>query len=158
MKTAQLPAVRFFIFNALSKAVSRVMSCVIICLGPQLPAVSSDLPESATGRRIAFCLILLRMGFTLTRVCCQRGGSLLHCLFTLAPQKRGGNSLLHFPGSHLRRTLSGILPFEARTFLTWQKPAAITRPTQPLCFDSHPYYRVSVFHARLKLLQLAYKL
>ena len=48
--------------------------------------------------------------------CYQDGGSLLHCLFTLTLS--GGISLLHFPGSHLRRTLSGILPFEARTFLT----------------------------------------
>jgi len=31
---------------------------------------------------------------------------------------RGGYFLLHFPESHLYRTLSGILPCEARTFLT----------------------------------------
>ncbi len=30
----------------------------------------------------------------------------------------GGSFLLHWSGSHLHRTLSGILPFEARTFLT----------------------------------------
>ena len=30
----------------------------------------------------------------------------------------GGLFLLHFPGSHLRLTLSAILPCEARTFLT----------------------------------------
>ena len=30
----------------------------------------------------------------------------------------GGLFLLHFPGSHLRLTLSAILPYEARTFLT----------------------------------------
>ncbi len=33
-------------------------------------------------------------------------------------EKDGGISLLHFPGSYLRRPLTGILPFEARTFLT----------------------------------------
>ena len=36
---------------------------------------------------------------------------------------------MHWPGSHLHRTLSGILPCEARTFLTWPLsvlPAAIT--------------------------------
>jgi len=38
--------------------------------------------------------------------------------FPPLPTKVGGISLLHYPGSHLRRTLSGILPFEARTFLT----------------------------------------
>ena len=31
---------------------------------------------------------------------------------------RRGLFLLHWPGSHLHRTLSGILPYEARTFLT----------------------------------------
>ena len=30
----------------------------------------------------------------------------------------GGLFLLHFPGSRLRLTLSAILPYEARTFLT----------------------------------------
>ena len=30
----------------------------------------------------------------------------------------GGFFLLHFPGSRLRLTLSAILPYEARTFLT----------------------------------------
>ncbi len=42
--------------------------------------------------------------------------------------------LLHFPGSHLRRTLSGILPFEARTFLVRLKPSAIIRPTISVLF------------------------
>ena len=49
-------------------------------------------------------------------LCYQTSGSLLHCLFTLT--LAGGYFLLHFPGSHLHRTLSGILPYEARTFLT----------------------------------------
>ena len=38
--------------------------------------------------------------------------------FPSLPRKRGGLFLLHFPGSRLRRTLSVILPCEARTFLT----------------------------------------
>ena len=51
--------------------------------------------------------------------CYQQGGSLLHCLSTLTCTKcTGGLFLLHWPGSHLHRTLSGILPYEARTFLT----------------------------------------
>jgi len=37
---------------------------VIIYLDLLLPAGSSDLPESTTGRRIALCSVLLRMGFT----------------------------------------------------------------------------------------------
>lgn len=38
--------------------------------------------------------------------------------FAPLPALAGGSFLLHFPGSFLHRTLSGILPFEARTFLT----------------------------------------
>ena len=52
-----------------------------------------------------------------SHICYQICGSLLHCLSTLTSQT-GGIFLLHFPGSHLHRTLSGILPCEARTFLT----------------------------------------
>ena len=40
---------------------------MIICLGLPLPKGSSDLPESTTGRRIAFCSVLLRMEFTCAR-------------------------------------------------------------------------------------------
>ena len=40
---------------------------MIICLGQPLPAGSSDLPESTTGSRIAFVLVLLRMEFTCAR-------------------------------------------------------------------------------------------
>ncbi len=68
----------------------------------------------------------------------RAGGSLLHCLSTLTadhPAKpdpwrceksrllfRGSLFLLHFPWSRLHRTLSGILPCEARTFLTCRLP------------------------------------
>ena len=51
-------------------------------------------------------------------VCYQTGGSLLHCLSTLTRDVPGGLFLLHWPWSRLHRTLSGILPCEARTFLT----------------------------------------
>ena len=51
--------------------------------------------------------------------CYQNGGSLLHCLSTLTPEIRRGLFLLHWSGSCLHRTLSGILPCEARTFLVW---------------------------------------
>ncbi len=71
----------------------------------------------------------------------RAGGSLLHCLSTLtksmqdacfgnllckfppgAKSARGGLFLLHWPWSRLHRTLSGILPCEARTFLTCRLP------------------------------------
>ncbi len=37
---------------------------MIIYLGLPLPAASSDLPESRSGKSVALCLVLLRMGFT----------------------------------------------------------------------------------------------
>ena len=52
--------------------------------------------------------------------CYQNGGSLLHCHSNLTLVAQGGIFLLHWPWSHLHRTLSGILPYEARTFLTCQ--------------------------------------
>ena len=48
----------------MSRPVSRVMSRMIIYLELSSPAVSSDPPESEPGRFIAFCSVLLRMGFT----------------------------------------------------------------------------------------------
>ena len=57
----------------------------------------------------------------------RAGGSLLHCPSTLTDTESairairfrvGGIFLLHCPGSRLRRPLTGILPCEARTFLT----------------------------------------
>ena len=63
----------------------------------------------------------------------RMGGSLLHCLSTLtASNARSGLFLLHWPWSHLHRTLSGILPYEARTFLTCIATAAIIRLTYTL--------------------------
>ena len=93
---------------------------MIIYLGLPLPTASSDLPGSRPGRPVASALPRL-LGLASNGVytaphCYQTGGSLLHCLFTLTIN--GGYFLLHFPGSHLHRTLSGILPCEARTFLT----------------------------------------
>ena len=43
------------------------MSCVIIYPGLPLPTASSDPPKSVTGSHIAFCSVLLRMGFTCAR-------------------------------------------------------------------------------------------
>ena len=63
--------------------------------------------------------------------CYQDGGSLLHCLSTLTMASHGGLFLLHWSGSRLHRTLSGILPCEARTFLVCglsAHAAAITCP------------------------------
>ena len=59
-------------------------------------------------------------------------GELLPRLSTLTDPKIGGISLLHYPGSRLRRTLSVILPFDARTFLI-PRPFGITVRDSSTC-------------------------
>ena len=90
---------------------------IIIYLGLPLPAASSDPPENRPGKPIVF--IRSCFGWGLHGSARYRtDGSLLHCLSTLTCLAAGGLFLLHWPWSHLHRTLSGILPYEARTFLT----------------------------------------
>ena len=101
----------------MSSAISRVLSKMVIYLVLPLPISSSDLPESTTGRRIAFCSVLLRMGFTCA-FCVTTKAVGSYPAFPPLPAYTGGLFLLHWPGSHLHRTLSGILPCKARTFLT----------------------------------------
>lgn len=100
----------------MSKAVSRVMSWMIIYLDILLPICSSNLPESWRAT-ICFLLGLASSGVYTDPRCYHRGGSLLHYHFILT-SKLAVLFLLHFPGSHLHRPLAGTLPYEARTFLT----------------------------------------
>ena len=120
----------------LSSTISRVMYQTIIYLVLLLPAGSSDLPKSMTGSHIAFVLVLLRMGFTQPLPLPAVRQSLT-LPFHPYHDWHGGIFLLHWPWSHLHRTLSGILPYEARTFLTCgltTLAAAIVCATQHL-FD-----------------------
>ena len=97
---------------------SRVMSGVIIYLGRLSPIASSDQPETSGPHTFPFGLA--SDGVYRDPCCYQQSGGLLHHLSTLTDGKsRSGIFLLHFPWSHLHRTLSGILPCEARTFLVW---------------------------------------
>ena len=50
----------------MSLTISRVLYLVIIYLLIASPLSSSNLPGNTTGSRIVSCLVLLRMGFTLT--------------------------------------------------------------------------------------------
>jgi len=52
---------------------------------------------------------------------------------------------LHFPGSHLHRTLSGILPYEARTFLTCTNAAAIIYPAYTVFADHRKHSTPALF-------------
>ena len=92
-----------------------------------MPAASSDLPESRPGKPVAFCLVLLRMGFTCAPPVARRA---VVSYSAFPPLPHG----IPFPGNRGRyisvalalesppRTLSGILPCEARTFLTRRPP------------------------------------
>ena len=97
---------------------------MIIYLVLLLPIVSSDLPGNRSGKPIVPCLVLLRMGFTYALPVTSQA-VVSYTAFPPLPAKAGGLFLLHWPGSHLHRTLSGILPCEARTFLTPVAGAAI---------------------------------
>ena len=101
------------------RPISRVMS-----LSDHLsrPSVARRLQRPTwkhDGPPYGFLLGLASNGVYMCPLCYHSGGSLLHCLSTLTSYKRGGLFLLHWSGSYLHRTLSGILPCEARTFLVW---------------------------------------
>ena len=89
---------------------------MVIYLILLLPAGFSDLPKNVTGSHIVFCSVLLRMGFTCA-LSVTRQAVVSYTAFPPLPGEPGGLFLLHWPWSHLHRTLSGILPYEARTFL-----------------------------------------
>ena len=88
---------------------------MIIFLELLLPAISSDLPK-AGGPRQRFCSVLLRMGFTYA-LPVTRKAVVSYTALPPLPDYSGGTFLLHYPWSPRHRTLSGILPYEARTFL-----------------------------------------
>ncbi len=108
------------------------MSCVIIYPMELSPVPLSDPPENMTGSHIRFLFGLASDGVYMASSV-TRETVVSYTAFPPLPEKietlSGGISLLHYPWSHLRRTLSGTLPCEARTFLTWPLsvlPAAIT--------------------------------
>ena len=103
---------------------------MVICLILPSPADFSDLPESNPGEIMAFCSVLLRMGFTWHSLLPENRWALTPPFhpYRLLRGRGGGISLLHYPWSRLHRTLSGILPCEARTFLTCSLSSLQPRP------------------------------
>ena len=107
-----------------------------------MPATSSNLPK-AGGPRQRFCSVLLRMGFTYARSVTSAAVVSYTALPPLPYSGitgTGGIFLLHYPWSRLHRTLSGILPCEARTFLTVSLSSETARPFVRL---SANYYIIS---------------
>ena len=114
----------------MSRTVSRVMYQMIIYLDLTLPPDSSDLPESKDGQ--STFLFGLASDGVYRAMSVTSHAVVSYTAFPPLPAKAGGLFLLHFPGSHLHRTLSGILPCEARTFLvcmSFDNAAATIHPT-----------------------------
>lgn len=109
-----------FLMNLLSWSISRVLSWTIIPLGDKLLCRSSNLPELWTGHPLSSYLVLLRVEFTLLHVVTNGTVRSYH---TLSPLPFSGSllSVALVVGSR-RRTLSGTLPFVARTFLSFTCP------------------------------------
>ncbi len=80
-------------------------------------------------------LILLRVGFAVPCGVSPACGALLPHRFTLATRilrcRSAVCSLLHFPSTRAAQTLSGTLPYGARTFLDALAHTAIAWPTPP---------------------------
>ena len=121
------------------------MSRIIIYPVLPSPAGSSDPPENVTGSHIVFYSVLLRMGFTCA-LPVARKAVVSYTAFPPLPDCSGGIFLLHCPWSHLHQTLSGILPCEARTFLSRALSSARQRPSGLLIIQT-----VSEYHALSRL-------
>ena len=115
------------------------MSRVIIYLDRMLPYGSSNLPVT---RRATVSSRLGLASDGVYRACpVTRPAVSSYLAISPLPAEAGGIFLLHFPGSRLRRTLSGTLPCEARTVLSRSLsvlPAATAYPARRTCFG---YYR-----------------
>jgi len=93
-------------------------TAICLCAVSPLRSGISPVPPGDMGRASQNPhAVLLRIGFT-ADLCYHRNGWALTSPFHPYRAGPGGLFLLHFPGSHLRLTLSAILPCEARTFLT----------------------------------------
>ena len=105
-----------------AKPISRVLSGTVIPLGAALLLRSSNLPEHSASSVKVFCLVLLRMGFSLLQLVAKRT---VRSYRTISPLpellKRSHRRLcflFHFPSPYGARPLAGILLYEARTFLS----------------------------------------
>ena len=132
----------------MSRTISRVLS-----LGNHLsrPGVAARLkrPTRKQTGRLMLPVGLASDGVYMCPSRYREGGSLLHCPSTLTGEIPGGIFLLHWPWSRLHRMLSGILPCEARTFLTCPKAAAITCSTPITRFRRSRPERREPFYALL---------
>ena len=119
----------------MSGPVSRVLLKMVIYLALPSPTSSARPTRKLSGPPHSFLFGLASDGVYMCPSCYQQGGSLLHCHFTLTLS--GGIFLLHWSWDRSRQTLSGILPCEARTFLTLTKVSGATiQPTHKIILNT----------------------
>jgi len=123
-----------------SGPVSRVLyfcpraEAVVIHLGLQLPTGSSSLPGSSVGHACCFPIWpCYEWGLPQLPSVTVRDGALLPHPFTITSHKTGCLFSVALSRGHPHRSLSGILPCVARTFLGRDVQAQpLTRPPEPL--------------------------
>lgn len=121
------------------RTISRVLSGTVIPLGASLLIRSSNLPERSASNVKAFCLVLLRMGFSLLHIVTKCTVRSYRTFSPLPVPPEGGHRrscfLLHFPSRYRARPLAGILLCGARTFLPvpHMRHAATVCPTCMKC-------------------------
>ena len=104
-----------------------------IYLGLLSPAASSNLPGS---RRAALCSLFgLASDGVYRALPVTRQAVVSYTAFPPLLPEGSGIFLLHFPWSRLHQTLSGILPCEARTFLSCGLSVSQQRPPALLMTD-----------------------
>ena len=101
--------------------ISRVMFSIIICLVSLLPIKSSNLPESQAGRFIAFCSVLLRMGFTYAPAVTSRA---VVSYTALPPLPCGSRTAVHFCCTILGVASTGRYPASCPVKPGLSSPAA----------------------------------
>ena len=112
--------------NLLSWSISRVLSWTIIPSRRQITLPLKQPTRTLDGPSIEFPFGLATSGVYLAARCYQRHGVLLPHPFTLTVFT-AVCSLLHWSSAHAARTLSGTLPFVARTFLSFTCPTRVVR-------------------------------
>ena len=114
----------WLVIKGASQSISRVLSRTIIHLEAFITETFfAAYPKASAGYILMlFYLALLRMGFTLPWLL-----PIKRCALTtpfhpyLAVNNKAVSFLWHFPSAHAAQTLSGILPYGARTFLCVQR-------------------------------------
>ena len=108
---------------------------MIIYPGSSLPMISSDLPESRSGKSVAFVLVLLRMGFTYAPPVTRRAV----VSYTALPTLPGMLPAVHFCCTILGVTSTGRYPASCP-----MKPGLSSSAPFRLCSRDHLSYLVMI--------------